>query len=143
MLHHTRNDGKNVFVLERRSSSSVCPCCQERSHRAHSRYTRCVQDLPIFDQPVELIILTRKWFCGNPACQQKVFAERYRWLSENRRRTSRLEAVLETLAFSTSCLQAEKVARRLHMPVSHDSLLKIIHRSAENADEVSPFCPSG
>ncbi|WP_214711747.1 transposase family protein [Exiguobacterium sp. s55] len=143
ILQHKLEDHKNIFVLEQSSSSSVCPCCHRRSYRAHSRYTRCVKDLPIINQPVELLILTRKWFCVNPSCHQKVFAERYNWLYKNGQRTSRLEAALETLAFSTSCLQAEKVAKRLHMPVSHDALLKIIHRSAENTDDVSPFRPFG
>lgn len=72
-------------------------------------------------------------------CPVKVFSERYDWLAPNGRRTRRAEETLRKIAFSTSCLAGEKVARAMHLPVSHDILLAIIHKTSMET-EVSPFC---
>jgi hypothetical protein len=119
--------------------SHFCPKCHHNSSRRHSRYTRLVQDLPLTDQPVKLLLISNKWFCDRIDCPVKVFSERYNWLSPNGRRTLRAEEVLRKIAFSTSCLAGEKVARAMHLPVSHDILLTIIHNTPINT-EVSPFC---
>ncbi|MED0668086.1 transposase family protein [Bacillus badius] len=115
-----------------------CPNCVTHSSHPHSRYTRKVQDLPISGQPVQLLTLTRKWFCENVTCPVKVFTERYEGLSQSGRRTQRTEMILEKIAFSTSCLAAEKVAKAAHIPTSHDTLLTLIHRK-NISSEVSPF----
>jgi len=60
---------------------------------------------------------------------QKIFTERYDWISENGRRTLWAEEVLRKIAFSTSCLNGEEVAKAMHLPVSHDVLLSIIRKT--------------
>jgi transposase len=118
--------------------SSPCPACHHISSRPHSRYTRVIQDLPIADQPVSLLLISRKWFCDSPVCPVKVFTERYDWLAPHGRRTLRAEHILRQIAFSTSCLSAQKVAQSVHLPVSHDTLLTIIRKTSIPV-EVSPF----
>jgi hypothetical protein len=56
--------------------SSPYPAYHHVSSCPHSRYTRVIQDLPIADQPVSLLLISRKWFCDSPACPVKVFTER-------------------------------------------------------------------
>lgn len=122
--------------------ASSCPSCLKPSSRIHSQYTRKVQDLPIGDKSVELIILTKRWFCDQPDCTVKIFTQRYDWLSSNGRRTVRTEDVLRKIAFLSSCLSAEKVAKSAHIPVSHDTLLTLL-RHSDIEPEVSPFRGSG
>jgi hypothetical protein len=86
-----------------------------------------------------LLLLTKRFFCDKPDCPVKIFTERFEWLSANGRRTLRTEEVLRKMAFLTSCLTAEKVARSAHIPVSHDTLLSLIH-CTDIKSEVSPFC---
>jgi hypothetical protein len=112
-----------LITLKSNRTSSTCPTCSKKSSRIHSHYIRKVQDLPIGDESVELLILSRRWFCDNPNCNFKIFTERFDWLSSNGRRTKRTEEVLRKMAFSTSCLSAEKLAKSAHIPVSHDTLL--------------------
>ncbi|PFJ17135.1 transposase [Bacillus cereus] len=119
--------------------SHPCPNCNHISFRPHSRYTRLIQDLPLTNQPVKLLLISHKWFCDSPTCPVKVFTERYNWLAPNGRRTIRAEEVLRKIAFSTSCLAGEKVAQAMHLPVTHDILLAIIHKT-DIEIEVSPFC---
>lgn len=58
-----------------------------------------------------------------------MFTERLPWISPYRRRTQRLENALREVAFSTNAAQAEKVCRTLGIPVSHDSLLRLIYKT--------------
>lgn len=94
--------------------------------RIHSHYRRTIQDLPIGEDTVLIDLIARKWFCDTPECTTKIFTERFDWLLPYSRRTERLTTVLRKLAFSTSCLSAEKVARAFHIQISHDTLLMIL-----------------
>ncbi|OXS64675.1 transposase family protein [Priestia filamentosa] len=138
LVHISSIDNALLLTVKSTRASAPCPNCSTYSSRPHSRYTRKVQDLPISGQPVQLLVLTRKWFCENVTCRVKVFTERYEGFSSSGRRTRRTESVLEKIAFSTSCLAAEKVAKAAHIPVSHDTLLTLIHRKNISL-EVSPF----
>lgn len=138
-LIHVSPVGETLqLLIKSKRTSSTCPTCDHSSCRVHSRYTRKVQDLPISGHPVDLLILTRKWFCDQQDCPVTIFTERYEGISANRRRTVRTEQALQKIAFSTSCLAAEKVAHSVHIPVSHDALLSLIHRT-EITPSVSPF----
>lgn len=110
LLQVTSTDDSFLLVVKSSCISAVCPVCLKRSFRKHSQYSRKVQDLPICDKKVELLILTRRWFCDHPNCYVKVFTERFNWLSTNGRRTKRAEEVLRKIDFSTSCLSGEQVA---------------------------------
>jgi transposase len=136
------NDSPDVMVMtlivKSNHESAPCPSCCHPSTRPHSRYTRKVQDLPISNRPVDLVVITRKWFCDQPNCFVSIFTERQNWLLPNRRRTVRAEEALRKIAFSTSCLAAERVARSLNLPVSHDVLLNLVHRTNVSIS-VSPF----
>lgn len=138
LLHILSTDESLLLTLKSTRTSAPCPDCSKQSTRIHSHYTRKVQDLPISDKSVELLIIARRWFCDQPDCKVKIFTERFDWLTSNGRRTKRTEEVLRKIAFSTSCLTAEKVARSAHIPVSHDTLLTLVH-STVIEPEISPF----
>ncbi|MBB6448033.1 transposase family protein [Bacillus benzoevorans] len=138
-LNQDANGLTFVFKLETKSAS--CPNCGNLSQRPHCSYVRVVRDIPIQDKEVTMIIHLHKWFCDNVDCSTKIFTERLTWLSPYRRKTNRMEETLRTLAFSMSCLQAEKVCRSLHMPTSHDTLLNLIKKTDIQSDyKDSPFC---
>ena len=124
LLHLEQKEEELYFVVDVRSSSAVCPACHQISWRAHSRYSRHVDDLPVSDCHVHFQVLLHKWFCDNPDCPTKVYTERLAWLHSYKRKTDRLEKTIETIAFSTNCIIAEKVCREMHIPVSHDTLLR-------------------
>jgi len=138
LLHVTSSNDSLLLTVKSTRTSSSCPACLKPSSRIHSQYTRKVQDLPISDKSVELLIITKRWFCDQLDCSVKIFTERYDWLSSNGRRTARTEEVLRKMAFSSSCLSAEKIARTAHIPVSHDTLLTLV-RHTDIESEVSPF----
>lgn len=112
------------------SSPKTCPCpiCGNVSSHIHSRYTRMIQDLPVNEKAVYIQVQLRKFFCTNIFCERKVFSERLSWVEPYQRRTKRLHKVLTMLTLSTNCSAAAQIARSIHMSISHDSLLRLIHR---------------
>jgi len=141
LLHISSTSESLLLTIKSTSPSSPCPSCSKQSSHIHSQYTRIAQDLPISGKSVELLLLTKKFFCDSPDCPVKIFTERFNFLSPNGRRTTRTEEVLRKKAFSTSCLSAEKVAKSAYIPVSHDTLLNLIHHTNMKS-KVSPFCRS-
>ena len=59
------------------SSRACCPLCGVQASRMHSRYWRRVADLPCAGRHVSLRLTVRKFFCPNPACPRKIFAEQF------------------------------------------------------------------
>jgi len=53
-----------------------CPQCAMPSFAIHSSYHRHPRDLPCIGRPIRLVFTVRKFFCRNPTCSRKVFAER-------------------------------------------------------------------
>lgn len=53
----------------------VCPYCGHVSRSVHSRYHRTIADLSILGHPVIITFEARKFFCHNPDCRKKTFAE--------------------------------------------------------------------
>ncbi|MGN8845636.1 transposase family protein [Niallia sp. HCP3S3_B10] len=131
LIHVSSLDNSLILTIKSKRICASCPCCRIVSSRPHSRYSRKVQDLPINDHPVQLLLLSHKWFCDNKDCQRSIFTERFDWLSTNCRRTKRTDTILRKIAFSTSCHSAEKVAHAAHIPVNHDTLLPICNRQVE------------
>jgi transposase len=52
------HDTDGVLCVEAYATPSQrpCPTCGRLSTRVHSRYVRCVHDLPIVEQPVRLLL---------------------------------------------------------------------------------------
>jgi transposase len=96
----------------------------------HSYYRREPRDVPISDQAVQLHLHVRRFRCLVPPCPQRTFAERLpEVVPVAARRTRRLTSALQTLAFATGGEAGARLSHRLHMPVSPDTLLRIMRRA--------------
>lgn len=89
LLHFSPTNDSLLLTLKSTQTTAPCPACLKQSTRIHSHYTRKVQDLPIGDKSVELLIVTRRFFCDQLECKVKIFTERFDWLVSNGRRTTR------------------------------------------------------
>jgi transposase len=58
-----------------RGDGAECPRCGQVSVRVHSRYQRRLADAPIAGRPVQLRLQVRRFFCDNPVCTTRTFAE--------------------------------------------------------------------
>jgi transposase len=112
-----------VSVTSHRASSP-CPQCAMPSFAVHRSYHRHPRDLPCVGRPIRLVFTVRKFFCRNPDCSRKVFAERLPdFIEASSRLTKRLRTSVQDIGFATCGKGGEGLADKLGMPISDASLL--------------------
>jgi len=122
-----------VVFVSSSSSFGICPNCQEASHRVHSFYQRRPGDLPFAAHPVRLIVTVRRFFCDNKDCELSIFAERMpNFVKPYARRTNRLNQSQLSVAFAAGGEGGARLLRVLRMPVSPDTLLRMIRSAPED-----------
>jgi len=114
------------------AGKAACPSCGSVSQRVHSRYLRQVADLPCTGRRVALTVIARRFFCGAENCRRRIFAERFdeAVLGMRARRTARLDHIVHHLGLALGGRPAANFAERLMLPVSNDTLLRIVRRRA-------------
>jgi transposase len=126
------SDSSDSIILAVRSEAGMaeCPLCGARSRRIHSRYHRAVADLPSAGKQVRLLVITRRFVCEAPHCRRRIFAERFgdHVLPARSRRTARLECIVHHLGLALGGRPAASFAKRLMLPVSNDTLLRVVRR---------------
>jgi len=123
------DDGATILVRSI-SATSQCPSCGSVSSRVHSRYHRQISDLPLVGRAVKLMADVRRFRCQAVRCGQSVFAERFAngVVAPWARRTGRLETLVHHLGLALGGRPAASFARRLMLPVSNDTLLRVVRR---------------
>jgi len=106
-----------------------CPYCGTKSYKVHSRYIRHVYDLPILGKSSVLHLRMRKFFCMNPECKYRTFAEQpgieiFRY----RRRTRRCEIVQYRNALKHSSNTSHKLLSGQGICLSGSAILRDLHR---------------
>ena len=102
-------EGQTLFLSVRSSrETSSCPACAIVAGKVHSQYVRTLVDVPLMDYAVRLRVQVRRFFCCNPACGRKTFAESFADLAQaHARRThrhiSRLSAIAKELGGCCWC----------------------------------------
>ena len=123
--------GEDVQILLRsRCIFAVCPDCGRPFRRVQSRYVRRPSDLPLGGRRVVLKILTRRFWCDTVVCRRRIFCEQFDEgvLARYARRTQRLETIVHYLGLALGGRPGAAFANRLMMPVSKDTLLRVVRR---------------
>jgi hypothetical protein len=107
-----------------------CPKCSRRSDQMHGRYHRQLGDQPCFGHPVTISIEIRRFKCANANCTQRTFSERVDALAPaGHRRTRRLNEALHSLGYALGGAAAARLASRLGMRTSDDTVLRELRRA--------------
>jgi transposase len=132
-----------LITAQCRAAAGTCPDCGRQSERVHSRYERRLLDLPSHGRAVQLRVAGRRFRCVERSCRRRIFAEPLDDAVAGRsaRRTSRLETIIHHLGVALGGRPAAALARRLMLPVSKDTLLRVVRRHA--ARDRSPLCVIG
>jgi transposase len=77
---------------------------------------------------VTLSVLARRFYCDIAACKRRIFTERNEGLAPWGRRTPRLDQIVHHLGLALGGRPAASLARRLMLPVSNDTLLRVVRR---------------
>ena len=114
------------------SPTAACPACGTASARVHSRYRRTLTDLPSQGRRVEVTVCARRFRCVLVDCCQRIFAERLEAAVGGpfARRTARLEGIVHHLGLALGGRPGQIFAQRLLLPVSNDTLLRVVRRRA-------------
>lgn len=124
-----------ILDVRMRALAGRCPRCGQGSVRAHSRYQRRLADAPIGGRSVLVRLQVRRFFCDNPGCPARTFAEQPAGLALPRsRRTSLLGAALTVIAVALAGLAGARLAGRagarlagrLGMPIGRETLLRLL-----------------
>jgi transposase len=114
-----------MLTIATSQADCACPKCQTVSHRVHSHYPRQIADLPWSDYTVALQLQSRKLFCDNPACAQKVFTERLPHIVQPWGRcTLRLNDCLSQLGVMVGGQAGAKLSQDCHCRRSRNTLLR-------------------
>ena len=97
---------KTMIAVRASGRVGLCPSCGTVSRRVHSRYRRRVTDLPLSGRIVELQVIARRFRCDAVLCGRQIFSPR------------------------SSAWRATGggFAKRLMLPVSKDTLLRVVRR---------------
>src|SRR6266542_1727125 len=132
-------DGNLVLIVEPTRLAVPCPRCGELSRRQHSRYERHPLDLPWRGKTVRMRIRSRRWFCDVSTCPRRIFAEGFDGaLARYARRTSGTTDLLTTFALQAGGEGGARLARKVGVPISPDTLLRILHSITDADHERGP-----
>jgi transposase len=132
-------DADRLLIVARPTAKTgVCPSCGGVSARIHSRYVRSLSDLPSQGRLVRISLWARRFRCIVAECNQRIFTERLEATGSRpfARRTTRLEGIVHHLGLALGGRPGQGFARRLLLPVSKDTLLRIVRRHAASPPEV-------
>ena len=122
-----------------REAFSWCPVCQRRSQRVHSRYDRKLADLPWQGRAVVIVVTVRRFRCDNARCERRIFVERLPNVTAGQaRRSRRLADIQRHIGLALGGAAGARLARRLALPVSGDTLLRLVRRGASTQIPSSP-----
>jgi transposase len=122
-----------LAVVATTSSEALCPLCQCRSESVHSRYVRCVADLPWAGWAVHLELHVRRFFCQNKACVRQIFTERLpSVVAPYARCTLRLCDLFTLIGFALGGEAGKRLVDGMGLETSPDRLLRLIREQQES-----------
>ena len=133
VVEHMQSEAGDLVITARPAlRTAACPACGSASARVHSTYQRSLADLPSHGQAVRIRVSTRRFRCVLASCRQRIFTERLAATAARpfARRTSRLEGIVHHLGLALGGRPGQSFARRLLLPVSKDTLLRVVRRHA-------------
>lgn len=134
--HHA--DGV-ILHLRTRRPAVACPECGRSTSRVHSRYARTLADLPWQGSRVRICLQTRRFFCPASTCARRIFTERLpETAARYARRTLRLSTALDAISLALGGEAGARLAGRLGMEVSPDTLLRRLLTGAPDVPDVIP-----
>ena len=126
-------DPSGLSLLARTTAAqAICPTCGYSSSRVRSRYWRTLQDLPWQDRAVTWRVQVRRFRCNH--CPGRIFVERTPGLMGSQaRRTERLSEAQTEIGMVLGGEAGASLSRRLCMPVSGETVLRLIRRHPPRA----------
>ncbi|BAB54453.1 transposase (plasmid) [Mesorhizobium japonicum MAFF 303099] len=124
-------DGWKVYASI--PEKGICPGCGIRSRRRHGWRLRRLQDYPAHGETVTVELRIGRWRCTFQDCSRSTFSDEVSVAAPHARRTARTAQIASHLGHATGGRPAERLMRRLGMPVSDDTILRHLKHNAAGA----------
>lgn len=112
----------------------VCPDCGKLSRQKHGWRSRYLSDLPVQGRTVKVKLTLTRWKCPHPECGRKTFTDQLRTIaSPYAHRTERMADIVRLVGHGMGGRPAERLMRRLGMPLSDDTILRQVKRKTPNS----------
>ncbi len=122
-----RHDDSLVVPVRLDAASGRCPECGQASRSVHGRYHRHPADLPLSASRTTLRIEVRRFYCRNPTCRRRTFAETpLTLLTLRARRTRRLCEAQARVGRACGGAGGARLLAHLHMPASRATVLRLV-----------------
>jgi len=131
ITHEISQDLIHIYVRSNRSEVS-CPYCSAIGTRVHSHYDRCFRDLPMQGKKVEIVLDNKKYFCDNPACGHKTFAESFDCLPFKGKRSRRLTESIIELSLNVSSVTAAAILKNGTADVGKSTICNLLKKGLTN-----------
>ena len=129
-----------TILAHARGEHAACPACGTVSRRVHSQRARVLRDLPWQGRPVLLQLRFRRFRCIRPDCSRRTFTERLDDVARlHARRTERVSTLHRCIGLAVSGEAGARLAGRLAIPVSPDTLLRAACQASRIA--IPPMTP--
>ena len=131
VVEHMEVEASRLVIQARSTSAAAdCPVCGSPSTRVHGTYQRSLADLPSHGRAVRIKVSTRRLRCALATCARRIFTERLVATAARpfARRTTRLEGIVHHLGLALGGRPGQCFAQRLLLPVSNDTLLRVVRR---------------
>ena len=127
-VNKVEDAGNAVLITARsRAADAACRRCGVSSARVNSRYRRRVHDLAAGGRAVMIDLEVRRFFCSNPACELRTFAEQVPAVTQrHQHRTPQLRSALEAVALALAGRAGTRLAGALGIAVSRTTLIRLI-----------------
>jgi transposase len=126
--------GLLLVTARARAPEAACPGCGTVSGRVHSRYCRTLADAAVGGRPAVIALTVRRFFCQDPGCPRKTFAEQVDGLtSRYARKTPLLAGILARIAVALAGRAGARLAAGLSITASRQVLLRLVMASPDPA----------
>lgn len=140
--HDIERETIRIYVKSTREAFH-CAYCGEASGKVHSRNIRKLQDLPISGKKTIVALERRKFFCMNPECDHKTFAETFEFFGAMSRKTNRLQDEILRVSLTQSAVSASKYLRRSVANVGKSTICNMLKKEIRTAglnEKVKAIC---
>ncbi len=111
--------------LREKSKTVQCPECLKRNDSVHSCRRHRIQHLPCSGQTLWLVFSVHHWFCRNPACSRKIFAESFAPFADSHQQSSQaLQNLQRQLGLIAGGEAGKRTATAVGLRCSADTLLQ-------------------
>lgn len=127
----TNPHGVSINLRATRKSAH-CPECLKRSSSVHNCRRRRIQHLPCSGQTLYLTFTVRHWYCRNPICSRKIFAESLFPFARSRQQSSEaLQNLQHQLGLIAGGEAGKRAAIATGIQTSADTLLRRVVQASE------------